>query len=164
MRERLHPPQEVTLRKENTVRIALSECIPRRLYEVKARTIGPLAVYAGDGEFVGLQLCMGVICPFAEYHWDKGPPFGTVYGIIDTGVELPTGIGVGLYDGIMDEVTGRMVTYDHEADLWRFVDDGQHAGDARTVVKRNEALFDWLVRQELARRPSGVLPESDRLG
>jgi hypothetical protein len=60
--------------------ISLVDCIPRGVYRIKSRNLR-LGVYAPGihaGGFIGLREKFGSEYLFTEYHWDTGPPFGTV--------------------------------------------------------------------------------------
>lgn len=51
--------------------------IPRGVYLLNSRNIF-VGVYDGDGGFIGIRRKFHDEFLFAEYHWDNGPPYGTV--------------------------------------------------------------------------------------
>lgn len=58
--------------------IPLSECKHGWLYKVYSRNL-TLRVYREDRKgFIGIREKFGNKFLFVEYHWDTGPPFGTV--------------------------------------------------------------------------------------
>lgn len=65
--------------------------IKGRLYRVDARNF-KLAVYDGDGGFIGVRHKFGGRFLDTERHWDEGPPHGTVRDVQDTGIDYP-GLG-----------------------------------------------------------------------
>lgn len=133
--------------REDSNRPPIDECIPGRLYSVRCRSMGPKAVYLGHGEFIGLQLNFGTVCLFTEYHWDNGPPYGTVFEAIDTGIDLPDDVPLSSSPGSIDEYTGRWVGFSHYKRKWYFTDTGEFSDDIKPVGKSNEALYDWLWEQ-----------------
>jgi hypothetical protein len=72
-------------------KIPLAECRPRRLYAIRSRNLA-YGVYDGSGGFIGIREKFGSRYLFTEYHWDQGPPFGTVSPQYDLGSELPEAI------------------------------------------------------------------------
>lgn len=72
-------------------RIPMSQCIPRRLYKIGSRNLS-FGVYDGNEGFIGIREKWTSKYLFTEYHWDQGPPFGTVHTVIDTGIDLPEDI------------------------------------------------------------------------
>jgi hypothetical protein len=137
-------------RKEGMERVPISECVPRRLYRLKCRNL-TLGVYDGNQGFIGIREKFSSKFLFTEYHWDQGPPYGTVYGVVDTGIDLPDHIQLCESPGTIDSVTNRWVQFDKPvADGgrgWYFADTGEASQDIRPVGKKNEALFDWLIER-----------------
>lgn len=135
-------------RKESTNRVRIDDCIARRLYRIRSRSLGPLAVYNGNEGFIGLRCKFTSVFLSTEFHWDQGPPFGTVFGVEDTGIDLPENIGLCESPGDIDEATGRWVEFDPPSmdggRGWYFTDTGEASADIRPVVKHNDALFGWL--------------------
>lgn len=62
-------------------------CIKGRLYEVDCRNL-TLAVYDGKGGFIGIRQKFGDRYLFTEYHYDQGPPYGTVKVLKDTEIDF----------------------------------------------------------------------------
>jgi hypothetical protein len=84
------------------------------------------------------------VCMFPEYHWDMGPPYGTVFEAIDTGIQLPDDVPLSSCPGTIDEHSDRWVAYSSEKRSWYFTDTGEFSEDIKAVGKYNEALYDWL--------------------
>ena len=74
-------------------RVSMDECVKGRLYKLACRNLS-FGVYDGNKGFVGLRTKFRDEFLFTEIHWDEGPPFGTVEGMLDTGVD---------FDGKVDE-------------------------------------------------------------
>ena len=85
-------------------RVPMDQCIPRRLYKLRSRNL-TFGVYDGSEGFEGIRWKFTSSFLATEYHWDQGPPWGTVSGVEDTGVDLPDHIQLGtqeLYDWLME--------------------------------------------------------------
>lgn len=78
-------------RQEKAQRVPISECIARRLYKVGSRNL-TWGVYNGKEGFIGIREKFRSKYLFTEFHWDQGPPYGTVHTVIDTGIDLPENI------------------------------------------------------------------------
>lgn len=77
----------------NKKMIPATECERGRLYRVRARNFH-LAVYTNKGDlgFIGVRQKFDYRYPFEEYHYDGGPPFGTVQPFEALDEMLPEGI------------------------------------------------------------------------
>lgn len=128
----------------------MDECIPRRLYKIRSRNL-IMGVFDGKEGFVGIRQKFGSKFLFTEFHWDQGPPFGTVFGVEDTGIDLPEHIQLCESPGTVDRETGRWVAFDKSIAEggrgWYFTDTGESSEDIQPVGKSNIELFDWLVEQ-----------------
>jgi hypothetical protein len=137
--------------KEKRDRPTIDKCIPRRLYRVTCRNL-TLAVYDGKEGFIGIRSKFASRFLFTEYHWDQGPPFGTVHTAIDTGVDLPPHITLSESPGTIDKETGRWVQFDKPVvdggRGWFFTDTDESSEDIIPVGKSNTALFEWLAEQK----------------
>ena len=153
-------------RKEDAHRVPLPECIPRRLYKLKCRNL-IMGVFDGDQGFIGIRQKWASKFLDTEYHWDQGPPYGTVYGVEDTGIDMPADVQLCSSPGTIDQVTERWVAFDKPVNEggkgWYFTDTGEPSPDIRPCGKKNEALFDWLTAQggDPSNR-SGMAPKSIR--
>ncbi len=74
-------------RMENAPRLLISECIKGRVYKIQSRNL-TYGVFDGKDGFIGIRLKFSSRYLFTEYHWDQGPPYGTVYGVEDTGLTV----------------------------------------------------------------------------
>lgn len=132
--------------------VKLNECVPRRLYQLRSRNLS-LGVYDGQEGFLGLRTKWGHRYVFCEYHWDQGPPVGTVKPLIDLGVDLPDNIPlVAALPGSWNQEGDREVEWrpdEPEGKIGKhfFKDTGEHAVDGG-FVKPNRALFAWLEARE----------------
>jgi len=66
--------------------IPMSECIKGRLYKVRCRNL-KLAIYDGEGQFIGIRTKFDRRFLDSEDHEEMGPPYGTVRDIEDTGID-----------------------------------------------------------------------------
>ena len=58
--------------------ISLNNCVHGGLYKVSARNFS-LGVYTGKEQgFIGIRHKFTMVFLDLEYHWDTGPPYGTV--------------------------------------------------------------------------------------
>jgi len=101
----------------------MPECQRGHVYEIFSRNLR-LAVYDGEGGFIGIREKFDRLFLFTERHWDEGEPFGTVKPLRELGV-VPADIEVA-------ESLGR--------------GHGPAAGGAAS--EENRKLFDWLAEQE----------------
>ena len=72
-------------------KIPIAECTPGRVYQIQSRNL-TFGVYDGEEGFIGIREKFGHRYLFTEYHWDQGPPHGTVSGQRDLGIDLPADI------------------------------------------------------------------------
>jgi hypothetical protein len=103
--------------KEDNPRVPIDKCISRRLYKLGCRNL-TYGVYDGNEGFIGIRQKFKHRFLFTEYHWDQGPPWGTVHTVVDTGIDLPEDI-----------------------ELRETIDVGEHSF---TTYK---PLFEWLEKQ-----------------
>lgn len=58
--------------------ITKNECLHRHVYHINSRNLR-LGIYnEANGGFYGIRTKFGDKFIFCEYHWDNGPPYGTV--------------------------------------------------------------------------------------
>jgi hypothetical protein len=132
--------------------LPLVACVKGRLYKFNARNFF-IGVYNGHGGFVGIRTKFGYRFLDTEYHWDQGPPYGTVQEVEDTGIALPEGIPLETTLGTMDRDTCRPMDFDRPVKDggkgWYFTDTGEAGPDAQPVAVGNNALFEWLDKYQL---------------
>ena len=63
---------------EKTDRIPMTECKHRGVYKINCRNLIYGAYDSERQGFIGIREKFGSEYLFTEYHWDAGPPFGTV--------------------------------------------------------------------------------------
>jgi hypothetical protein len=138
---------------ENLGKIPIGQCIKGRVYKINCRNLS-CGVYNGDGGFIGIREKFGDEFLFTEYHWDQGPPFGTVSGQEDTGIDLPPDVEVRESLGTYDTLSGRPLVWDNAAinphypdggrGWWKFADSNETAIKCRACSRSNVALFKFL--------------------
>lgn len=74
-------------------KIPIPDCVKGRLYKIDSRNLS-FGVYDGKEGFIGIRTKFGRRYLATEFHWDQGPPFGTVHSIEDTAVDVPEEIEV----------------------------------------------------------------------
>jgi len=132
--------------------IPLDKCKARYLYRIRARNFD-LGVYDGNEGFIGIRTKFGSRYLFTEYHWDQGPPYGTVCPLREHQSCLPEGIELTESLGSFDENTGRPVAFDRPIAKggrgWYFTDTDEASQEIRAYRAGNPALFKWLGNQDL---------------
>jgi hypothetical protein len=130
--------------------IKIEECVNGCLYRISSRNL-VVGVFRADVKgFIGIREKFGDEYLFTEYHWDNGPPFGTV---------MPKEFleGCPLADlresiGSFDSVTNREVAFDkpiaNGGKGWYYLDTGEASEAIRPVSRGNQELFDWLKEKE----------------
>lgn len=140
--------------------IPLTECQPGHVYKIMSRNLGH-GVYDGAGGFIGIREKFGSQYLFTEYHWDQGPPFGTVHPETDLG-PLPEDLTVAETLRMYDEVTGRTIAWDFDIDRgddvlprsgwYRYCDGDKEPmpqwPEGKQARLPNTALFDYLMQYE----------------
>jgi hypothetical protein len=119
-----------------------------RLYRVGCRNLW-LAVFNGKSGFIGIREKFDNEYLDTEHHAETGPPHGTVYRAVDTGIDLPGEIEPLESLGTVDMKTDRDLEYIDDG-WYRFVDTGEKAKypDINQAVKSNRALFEWIKERE----------------
>ena len=135
--------------------LKLHECEHRGIYLIRSRNLRIGAYREATKGFIGIRCKFGELYLFEEYHWDNGPPFGTVLPTRKIGV-VPDGIGVIERFDPVDRATGRPVEYRRDDPAsgsvlgkWFFSDTGETSPEIRAVRPDNTALFDLLSALEV---------------
>ncbi len=128
--------------------IPIDQCISRRVYILVSRNLR-LGVYDGNEGFIGIREKFGGRFLFTEFHWDQGPPFGTVRGQVDTGIDVPPDIKLlANLEGNIDQVSKRRVAFDKPTSEggrgWYFIDSGDSSSDIIPMTEANKPLFEFL--------------------
>ncbi|MAH47414.1 hypothetical protein CMI37_16440 [Candidatus Pacearchaeota archaeon] len=89
------------------------QCVHGHVYRIRSRNLSFGAYNEQTGGFNGIREKFGRLYIFEEYHWDNGPPFGTVHPQEDLG-PLPEGIEARESLGCAAE-DGRRIWFDREA-------------------------------------------------
>lgn len=72
--------------------IPRDQCKNRRLYRIQSRNLSLGVFHAETCGFFGLRKKFGHVFAFEEFHWDNGPPYGTVKPLEELPETLPEGI------------------------------------------------------------------------
>jgi len=129
------------------------QCIHRHVYRINSRNLAYGAYNEQTGGFNGIREKFGRYYIFEEYHWDNGPPFGTVHpqedlGLLPEGIEAVESLGT-------ETKEGRRVWFDKDAASLpdyrygrrRYVDTNEFVSeeDRRGIhTIHNDALFQHL--------------------
>jgi hypothetical protein len=133
-------------------RTPLDECIVGRVYNVTARNIGPKAVYTGGGRFIGIREKLGETFLDPEWHFDTGPPHGTVTSISETDLMVPKNMSLELYLGYRDRKTGKAIRMEPPKG-WVTIDSGKAVKNTWPELINNDRLFKYLERLQRGRAP-----------
>ena len=144
--------------------IPLADCKDRQLYRINSRNLTYGVFDAATGGFNGLRTKFGSTYVFMEYHWDKGPPYGTVRPVEALPDALPAYIeNCASFEGSTCSACKKDLEYirmpwtrvgrDGEPrevpGYWRHVGETERAhadtDDFHAYVKDNPALYHWLV-------------------
>lgn len=140
--------------------IPMTDCEVGRVYGVGARSFDAypaepkgdeqrlsIAVYCGDGRFIGIRTKFGSRYLFTEYHHDSGSPFNTVQPCMGI-VEVPRYIKLSETLRTIDRRSGRAVAFDRPTvdggRGWYFIDTQESDQGIRPQAVSNRALFDFL--------------------
>lgn len=131
--------------------VPLADCIPRRLYKIRCRNLD-YGVFDGKTGFIGIREKFGDLFLFTEYHHETGAPFGTVFGVIDTGIDLPEDIRCEDRGPTIDGLSRREVYFDKPITQggrgWVFKDTDEDSEAIRPVGSGNPEMFAWLEARE----------------
>lgn len=112
--------------------IDLADCKHRYLYRLKSRNLLFGVFNESTNGFVGIREKFGDRYLFQEYHWDTGPPFGTVHPVEE--------LGFCPYDDLSEG-------YSREASA----EDTKHYKNivvGERYYFKNRTLFDWIEAQQ----------------
>jgi hypothetical protein len=130
--------------------IKLADCKKGHLYKIHSRNLS-LGVYDGKEGFIGVREKFNDLFLFTEFHFDQGPPYGTVFPKEDLG-PIPDGIQPQENFDTYDKVTGRKVEFDIPVSQggrgWYFTDTGVGSTDIRPLTATNKDLFNYLFERE----------------
>lgn len=126
--------------------LGIDECINGYLYEIHSRNLTHGVYRELDNAFVGIRTKFGERFLFAEFHWDTGPPYGTVRPLRQIG---PSGVEHLREDlGLICTEHERPCVFiaSHPASgTWQHLDDNSLLeGDDRPRSVPNTPLFDFL--------------------
>lgn len=130
--------------------LPLEQCTVGTVYRVYSRNL-LVAVYAGNGGFVGIREKFGDRYLFTEYHWDCGPPYGTLRPLEVLG-EVPDDVVLRERDTTRCSGCSQPVTFDGPARDgglgWVHTDGSALCADAFATSRTYRPLFDLLDRYE----------------
>lgn len=138
--------------------IPLDKCEEGKVYKISSRNLR-IGVFDGKGGFIGIREKFGNRYLFTEYHWDKGPPFGTVRPYEEVEVELPPFVVAKETLGSKDIATGREVAYKKPPEAegfvgkWHFVDTGEASDEIKAQIIFNTPLYLFLRDLEMEHFP-----------
>ncbi len=127
---------------EDAPRIPIQDCQKGRVYKLLSRNL-QVGVYDGSEGFIGIRTKFGHRFLFTEYHWDQGPPHGTVAGVEDMGMRVPEEVPIKTNLGTVNKGTDRQVAWDQKR-KWYYKDTGDSDDAIMPVGVANEALFKFL--------------------
>ena len=127
--------------------IPLDQCKDRFLYKINSRNLS-YGVYSEETkEFVGIRNKFGEDYLFTEYHYDTGPPFGTVFPKKEL-IKIPDDLSLKVQIGTIDEKSKRTVKFDKPifqgGKGWFYEDTGESDKNISPVAIENDKLFEFL--------------------
>lgn len=142
--------------------IPKEQCVDRGVYRIKSRNLTVGVYREAVGGFIGIRLKFNSEFLFEEYHYDNGPPFGTVEPIellpdvLAAAVEMRETIGtigeMKCQPAFFDETpmaNGRGIKDGKPVGGWRYVGgEFLEKGDTPVAVE-NKVLFDFLKAIEI---------------
>jgi hypothetical protein len=133
--------------------IPVGDCVDRHVYRIRSRNLRIGVFCAKEKGFLGIRTKFNDRYVFTEYHYDNGPPYGTVCPLEDLGLVLPDDVPLlETLPGSWDSVTGREVKFDRPISDggrgWYFLDTNEADQNIRAQVKANHALFQFLEEVE----------------
>jgi hypothetical protein len=141
--------------------IPLADCAFRYIYKVVSRNL-TFTVYNGNGGFIGIREKWGTRYLFTEYHWDNGPPFGTVCPIEKMDV-LPEEILLREYEPTTDASSKRTVAFDAPKEDggvgWYYIDTGEADPNIIPVSGTYKPLLDYLEQFALLHKEEDINDE-----
>lgn len=142
------------------------KCKDRVLYRISSRNLTLGVYHAEKGGFLGLRTKFGDTYVFEEFHWDNGPPYGTVKPDEELPELLPFDIELTAYlkgsvcqtcnqlceyvrwpEGGERELTGKDGTGMKVSGQWQHVHSSLDCcgdDDVRPVCRVNHLLDRWL--------------------
>jgi hypothetical protein len=134
--------------------IPKTACKDRTLYRIRSRNLLLGVFREATGGFLGIREKFGSRFVFEEYHYDNGPPFGTVRPEEELQETLPEAIqnreGLGTACSVCGKPTESHETREAGKIIhgwWAHVD-GTKCEDMHGVHVSNAALFTWLEAME----------------
>lgn len=131
--------------------LPLDECKDRFFYRIHSRNLDFGVFKMADKGFVGIREKFGLHYLFTEYHFDIGPPHGTVkpYEELE---QLPDDMSLEETLGTIDLGTKRPVAFDKPVKEggrgWYFTDTNESSQEIIPASVENKKLFNWLKEKE----------------
>lgn len=133
--------------------ISLDKCNDRQAYIIKSRNLECGVFKKNSGGFIGLRAKFGEVFLSEEFHYDKGPPYGTVkplealHNLLPENVELCRDLGSICMNCLVNCEYMPLAQPTELRGKW------QHLADTvcinlRPVIRHNLILFGWLKELE----------------
>jgi hypothetical protein len=142
----------------------MTECIKGHVYKLRSRNLA-YGIYDGNNGFIGIREKFGDLYLFTEYHWDQGPPYGTVrpeedlgpYPSDDLRERLPSPCKLHdrptIYDKTQPKPNPHAPDFPYPG-TWCHADDGSEMEDGDISMSyQNQEMFDWLETFEKNQAP-----------
>lgn len=126
--------------------IRLPDCKKGYLYRLHSRNLS-YGVYDGNEGFIGIRLKFHDRYLFTEYHWDQGPPYGTVKPMEEV-CPLPEGVIPQEDLGSVNSKTGRKVQWDYDKKAWVYFDTQEMMNEGFACIVDNTPLFNFIDKYE----------------
>lgn len=127
--------------------IPLNDCKDRCLYQINSRNLSYGIYNEQTKGFIGIRNKFGHDYLFTEYHYDNGPPFGTVFPKKEL-IKIPDDLELKETLGTIDEKSKRSVKFDKPISEggkgWLYEDNGESDRNIRPIAISNDKLFEYL--------------------
>jgi hypothetical protein len=126
--------------------IPKTKCRHRQLYRINSRNLTYGVYNKANGGFYGIRTKFDSRFIFPEYHWDNGPPYGTVKPIEPLEIVLPDDIL------LQERLPGYLCMYcnqplkDEHNEIYKHDHIGDPCAAGNPVhgnTRLNKPLFDW---------------------
>jgi len=127
--------------------LPLNKCKDRYLYQINSRNLSYGIYNEKTKGFIGIRNKFRQDYLFTEYHYDNGPPFGTVFPKKELG-KIPDNLELKETLNTIDHKSKRPVDFDKPISEggrgWFYKDTGESDKNIRPIAVNNDKLFEYL--------------------
>ena len=127
--------------------VPLNQCKDRFLYHIISRNLSYGIYDEKNKGFIGIRHKFGYDYLFTEYHYDIGPPFGTVKPQTEL-IKIPDDLDLRESFDTIDSKSKRFVDFDKPIKEggkgWFYSDTGESDKNINPIRINNDKLFEYL--------------------